>query len=179
MKPNTKEKIYLIIIVVLIAACAQFYFTYQYQPAHQVQVYYNQEHELNKEIIQLTREADKFVYFAIYTFTRNDIKDALLAAKYRGLNVKGITDKKQATELDIQKDIIKELREAGIPVLEQDHSYIMHLKTLITEKGYASGSYNWTGAGTNSNDEILELGHEESIRKQYEDTLKRVFEKYE
>jgi len=179
MKPQTKEKIYLIIIAILISACAQFYFTYQYQPAHNVRIYYNHEHELNKEIIQITRQADKFIYFAIYTFTRNDIKDALLAAKYRGLDVRGITDKNQIASLEIQRDIIKELRNAGIPILEQDHSSIMHLKTMVTEKGYASGSYNWTGSGTNSNDEILEVGHDESIRKQYEQTLARVFEKYE
>ena len=93
MKPQTKEKLYLAAIALLIAACAQFYFTYRYQPAHEVQVYYNQEQELNKEIMGIIRDADEYVYFAIYTFTRNDIKDALLGAKYRGVDVVGVMDK--------------------------------------------------------------------------------------
>lgn len=180
MKPQTKEKLYIAVIVLLIALCAQFYYTFRYKPAadREIQVYYNQDRELNKEIINLTREADKFVYFAIYTFTRYDIKDALLAAKYRGLEVKGIADRNQNADIEIQTKIIKELREAGIPVLEQDHSAIMHLKTLVTDKAYASGSFNWTAAATNLNDEVLEVGRDENIRKQYQNILGELFNKY-
>lgn len=178
MKQTTKEKLYLAVIVLLVAACAQFYFTYRYQPSHSVQVYYNQEHELNKEIMGVIREADKFVYFAVYTFTRNDIKDALLGAKYRGVEVVGVTDKNQVNDIDLQKKIIGELRSAGIPVYEQSHEAIMHLKTVVTEKAYASGSYNWTAAGTNLNDEILEVGTDETIRKQYQSILEELINKY-
>ena len=35
----------------------------------------------------------------------------------------------------------------------------MHLKVLVTEK-HASGSYNWTSAATNLNDEVLEVGRD-------------------
>ncbi|MEK7618501.1 MAG: phospholipase D-like domain-containing protein [Patescibacteria group bacterium] len=179
MKPQTKEKLYLAAIALLIAACAQFYFTYRYQPAHEVQVYYNQEQELNKEIMGIIRDADEYVYFAIYTFTRNDIKDALLGAKYRGVDVVGVTDKKQVSDIELQGKIINELRKADIPIYEHDHSAIMHLKTVVSEKAYASGSYNWTGAGTNNNDEILEVGKDEGIRKQYETVLRKLVEKYD
>ena len=181
MKSNTKEKLYILIIILLFGLCGQFWYSYQYKPAadRKIQIYYNQDKELNKEIINLTREADKFVYFAIYTFTRYDIKDALLAAKYRGLEVKGITDRKQAADIESQTKIVKELREADIPVLEQDHSAIMHLKTLVTEKAYASGSFNWTASATNLNDEVLEVGRDENIRKQYQNILEEIFKKYQ
>ena len=178
MKFQIKEKIYLAIILLLIAACAQFYYTYQYQPAHQIQVYYNQDHALNDEIISQIRDADEFVYFGIYTFTRQDIKEALLAAKYRGLSVVGITDKNQYQSLEAQKKIIDELRKAGIPAYEQDHSAIMHLKVLVTEKAYASGSYNWTAAATNLNDEVLEVGHDPKLRQNYQNILEEIFKKY-
>ncbi len=178
MKQTTKEKIYIAIIILLIGFSAQIYYTYRYQPAHQISVYYNRDKELNKEIVSIIRDADKFVYFAIYTFTRNDIKDALLAAKYRGLIVTGLTDRNQASSLDIQKDIIKQLRDAGIPVYEQDHLAIMHMKTVVTEKAYASGSFNWTAAATNLNDEVLEVGKDELVRKQYQNILEEVINKY-
>jgi phosphatidylserine/phosphatidylglycerophosphate/cardiolipin synthase-like enzyme len=178
MKTQTKEKIYIAIILLLIAISAQSYYTYQYQPAHQIQVYYNQDHPLNDEIISLIRDADKFIYFGIYTFSRQDIKDALLAAKYRGLKVVGIADKNQYQSLDLQKKIIDELRRAEIPVYEQDHSAIMHLKVLVTEKAYASGSYNWTASGTNLNDEVLEIGRDENIRRQYQNIMEEIFERY-
>lgn len=178
MKPQTKEKLYLIVIILLIAACGQFYYTYRYQPAHEIEVYYNHDEQLNDQIIQLTQDASKFVYFAIYTFTRADIKDALLAAKYRGLKVEGITDTSQYETAPGQKKIIDELRAAGIPVYEQNTSGIMHMKAIVTDKAYASGSFNWTTAAATINDEVLEVGHDETVRAQYQNILEEVFNKY-
>lgn len=179
MDSKTKEKIYIGIIILLIGLSGQFYYTYHYQPAHQIEVYYNQEHALNSEVINQIRDADKFVYFSVYTFTRQDIKNALLAAKYRGLTVEGLTDKDQLQSAAGQKQLINELRDAGIPVAVQDHVGIMHTKVLVTDKAYASGSYNWTSAATNINDEVLEVGHDNGIRQQYQNILEEMFKKYQ
>ncbi len=177
---NKKELAYIIVIALLIALCGQFYYSFRYLPKYerQISVYYNQERELNKEIISEIRDADKFVYFAVYTFTRADIKDALLAAKYRGLKVVGLTDREQYQKLESQQKIIDELKQAGIPVYTQDHSGIMHLKVLVTEKAYASGSYNWTAAATNLNDEVLEVGRDEPLRQTFQKILEKMFAKY-
>jgi len=177
---NKKELAYVVVIIILIGLCAQFYFNYKYRPEKQreINVYYNQDRPLNKELVGLIQDADKFAYFAVYTFTRADLKDALLAAKHRGLKVVGLTDRKQATELDSQAKLIKELRDAGIPVYEQDHMGIMHLKVLVTDKAYASGSYNWTAAATNLNDEVLEIGRDEALRQKYHEILEKLFRLY-
>lgn len=176
---NKKDAVYIVIIIGLIGLTGQSYYSYKYQPAHQISVYYNHDRELNKEITGVIQDADKFVYFAVYTFTRQDIKDALLGAKYRGLTVIGLTDRDQLAQLDQQKQIVKELRDAGIPVYEQDHMGIMHTKVVVTEKAYASGSYNWTASATNLNDEVLEVGRDESIRQTYQSILEEMFKKYQ
>jgi len=173
-----KDIIYLLIIIGLIGLLGQIYYTRIYEPSHEISVYYNQDHPLNEEIINQIRDADKFVYFAVYTFTRQDIEQALLAAKYRGLTVIGITDRDQYSQAPGQKAIIDALRNDGIPVYEQDHTGIMHMKALVTEKAYASGSYNWTTAATNINDEVLEVGNDESIRQNYQKILEELFSKY-
>lgn len=175
---NKREFVYVVIIVVLIGLCGQFYWTYHYKPEHQISVYYNQDHALNVEIVNKIKDADEFVYFSVYTFTRQDIKDALLAAKYRGLKVVGLTDRDQYKQIESQRKIIDELRKADIPVYTQDHVGIMHTKVLVTEKAYASGSFNWTSAATNINDEVLEVGTDEKIRKFYQDILEEMFGKY-
>jgi len=175
---KAKEKVYIGIILVLIAASAQSYYSFAYAPTQQIEVYYNQEHALNEKLINTIRDADKFVYFAVYTFTRYDLKDALLAAKYRGLEVKGIMDKKQNRDVELQREIFNELKNAGVEIYEQDHASIMHLKVLVTEKAYASGSFNWTSAATNLNDEVLEIGRDQNIRQQYQNILEKMFEKY-
>lgn len=183
MKIN-KELIYITSIIGLIAMSAQFYYSFhiippeQRLPTQNVEIYYNRDTQANQQIINQIQQADKFIYFAIYTFTRTDIKDALLGAKYRGLEVKGVLDKKQSTEIDTQAKIVKELRSAKIPIAFQDHSAIMHMKMVVTDKGYASGSYNWTASATDKNDEVLEVGAEEFIRKQYLKVIKELFKNY-
>lgn len=175
-----KEIGYLVALSLLLAITGQVLYSYYYLPqkAREVSVYYNKDVEANKFIVQTIQDADEYVYFAIYTFTRTDIKDALLGAKHRGLTVVGLTDKNQIESLESQRKIVKELREAGIPVYTQTHSAIMHLKTLVTEKAYVSGSYNWTSSATEKNDEVLEVGRDPGVRKQYEQVLLELFEKY-
>lgn len=176
----SRDIVYVIVIILLLALCGQLLYSYKYVPAKQrhVAVYYNRDVEANKKVIETIQHANKFVYFAVYTFTRNDIKDALLGAKHRGLDVQGVTDKDQLVKIELQGKIIKELREAGIPVAIQDHLGIMHLKTVVTDTGYLSGSYNWTAAATNLNDEVIEIGTDENVRLQYEKVLKQLLAKY-
>ncbi|MDR3642075.1 MAG: phospholipase D-like domain-containing protein [Candidatus Doudnabacteria bacterium] len=176
---NKKDTIFIAAIIILVALCAQFYYTYRYLPHHQIEVYYNQDRPLNLEVINAVKDADKFVYFAVYTFTRQDIASAILGAKYRGLDVVGITDRNQYQAASGQKELINSLRNAGIPVYEQDGSGIMHIKALVTEKGYLSGSYNWTTAATDINDEVLEVGADPEIRLKYQNILEELFKKYQ
>lgn len=189
MEEETKSKfsigfrrdiIYFIVIIILAGLCGQFWYSYQYQPkaSREITVFYNQDKQTNIEITRTIQDAEKFVYFAVYTFTREDIRDALLAAKYRGLDVRGLVDKKQSGSIDSQKAIVKSLEDAGILLAYNDHNYIMHLKTVVTDKAYVSGSYNWTAAATNLNDEIIEIGKDEDVRKQYEQVIKSIIEKY-
>jgi phosphatidylserine/phosphatidylglycerophosphate/cardiolipin synthase-like enzyme len=77
-----------------------------------------------------------------------------------------------------QKEIVAELQAAGIEVSEHTHSALMHIKTIVSDKSYASGSYNWTANATTSNDEVLEVGTDEGIRRQYERVVLEVLGKY-
>lgn len=173
-----RDVAYLVVIAFLTASCLGLYYTRQYLPKHETKVYYNQEHELNKEIINAIQNARIFVYFAVYTFTRQDIANALLAAKYRGLTVIGITDTQQYQTASGQKKLIDALRAHGIPVYEQNTSGIMHMKALVTEQAYASGSYNWTSAATTINDEVLEVSSDPIVRGEYQNILEELFRKY-
>ncbi len=134
----------------------------------------------DKEIIALIDAAKSKIYFAIYTFTLPSIADALIAAKKRGIAVYGIVDGGQAAS-SYSAPIIKQLVDAGIPVVTEKHatgSGIMHIKTIVTESAYATGSYNWTKSGTTINDEILEIGTDPTLRQTYENILRRLFEAY-
>lgn len=150
-------------------------------PGHTRIIYSLDAKETDKELITLIENADDHIYFAIYTFTLPSIADALVAAKRRGVDVRGLLDSEQSRE-SYGWPIVETLSEAGIPLLTEKHATgngIMHLKLLVTENAYAFGSYNWTKSATTINDEILEIGTDEILRKAYEDILLRLFKTYE
>jgi phosphatidylserine/phosphatidylglycerophosphate/cardiolipin synthase-like enzyme len=140
----------------------------------QIRVLYSLDRKENdEELVRLIDNADQYLYFAIYYFSKHDIADALIRAKKRGVVVWGIMDREGSFAAN--KTILAELRAAGITIETQKHPEgIMHMKVLVTDKAYASGSYNWTTAATMVNDEVLEIGTNESVRQQYLAIVKKV-----
>ncbi|MDP2665367.1 MAG: phospholipase D-like domain-containing protein [bacterium] len=150
-------------------------------PTGSVRILYSLDQKQNdKEIIALIDAAKNHIYFAIYTFTLPSIADALVAAKKRGVLVKGIVDSEQSSN-SYGAPIIAKLQAAGISVVAEKHATgngIMHIKTLVTESAYATGSYNWTKSATTINDEILEIGTDPALRQAYENILKKLLDAY-
>lgn len=143
-------------------------------------VYSLDKQQADDEIIALINAAKTHIYFAIYTFTLTDIAEALVAAKKRGVDVYGIVDSGQSEE-SFSKPVIALLTDAGIPLVTEKHAGsngIMHIKTLVTDSAYATGSYNWTKSASTINDEVLEIGTDETLRKTYEDLLKSLLDAY-
>ena len=149
--------------------------------ANSVRVVYSLDQKQNdKELIALIDGAKSRIYFAIYTFTLPSIADALVAAKKRGIDVRGIVDSGQSSN-SYGAPITKKLLAAGIPLVTEKHSTgngIMHIKLLVTDSAYAFGSYNWTNSATTINDEILEIGTSPELRQTYENILKRLLNAY-
>ena len=136
-------------------------------------IYSLDKRQNDQEIIKLINNANKYVYFAIYYFTKDNIADALIRAKKRGLIVEGIMD--NIASRDSNKNVYDKLLSAGITVSTQKHvEGIMHMKVLVTDKAFASGSYNWTASATNINDEILEISTNNNLRKKYLAIIKKV-----
>jgi len=162
---------HLVVFVVTFAITAFFYSQVFESRFH---VYYSLDHRANdRELVRVIDNAQSYVYFAIYYISKSNIVDALIRAKKRGLVVWGITDAEAST--DANRISIARLRAADIPVEVQKHQNgIMHMKVLVTDQAYASGSYNWTVAATNDNDDVLEIGTDSSVRSQYLNILKKV-----
>lgn len=149
--------------------------------AGSMRIIYSLDRKQNdKEIIALIDAAKSRIYFAMYEFTLKDIADALVAAKERGVEVRGLVDAGESAN-SYDKPIIAELIAAGIPVETEKHASgngIMHIKAIVTDSAYALGSYNWTNSATTLNDEILEIGTDPTLRQTYENILRRLFDAY-
>lgn len=150
-------------------------------PASTTRVIYSLDQKQNdKEIIALIDGAKSHIYFAIYEFTLKDIADALVAAKKRGVEVRGLIDSGEGAN-SYDRPIIAELLDAGISVVTEKHADgngIMHIKAIVTDSAYALGSYNWTGSATTENDEILEIGTDPALRQTYENILTKLLNAY-
>ena len=151
-------------------------------PSGSIRVVYSLDQKQNdKEIIALIEAAKSRIYFAMYEFTLKDIADALVAAKKRGVEVRGLVDAGESAN-SYDRPIIKELTDAGISVVTEKHATgngIMHIKAIVTDSAYALGSYNWTNSATTLNDEILEIGTDQTLRQTYENILKRLLDAYQ
>lgn len=143
-------------------------------------VYSLDKRQNDQEIIAVINAAKTHIYFAIYTFTLPSIADALVAAKKRGVDVRGIVDSEQSRN-SYGTPIIEKLINAGISVVTEKHATgngIMHIKALVTDSAYIIGSYNWTKSATTINDEILEIGTDPALRQAYENILQKLLEAY-
>lgn len=143
----------------------------------ETRVIYSLDNKKNDiELIKVIDQADKFIYFAIYYFSKENIADAMVRASKRGVKVIGVSDRQASVANN--KNVIEKLQKNGIDLrIGNNTNGLMHIKALVTEKTYASGSYNWTSSATNSNDEILEIGNDEQIRNQYQKILQKLIDK--
>ncbi|RDV84530.1 phospholipase D family protein [Ammonifex thiophilus] len=92
---------------------------------------------------------------AIYSLTHPDIVKALVQAHKRGVKVRVITDKEWQRN-DSQRHAVNVLLLAGIPVKENRHAGLMHLKMVVIDgEIVTTGSYNFTRSASEKNDEMF------------------------
>jgi phosphatidylserine/phosphatidylglycerophosphate/cardiolipin synthase-like enzyme len=142
-------------------------------------ILYCQKERCDREVVNQILAAHSFVYFAMYTITRQSIVDALIGAKMRGLDVRGVLDFNQSLIAE-EKPELSQLKKAGV---EMESPFmadggLMHMKLLVTDNAYVSGSFNWTNAATLYNDEVIESGSAPSIRSQYQSVFETLWKQY-
>ncbi|MDB4895250.1 MAG: hypothetical protein JWN15_1512, partial [Firmicutes bacterium] len=121
-----------------------------------VKAYFTQADEHPETaLIAVMDGAKQSLDVAIYSLTKAEIVKAMLNAHKRGVTVRVMTDKIQAAGKS-QTVALRTLMDAGIPVKENTHSGLMHLKVTIADKAIVTtGSYNYSAAATTTNDEVL------------------------
>ena len=115
-------------------------------------------------IIQEINQAKKSIRLAIYGFSNDRIRDAVLEAYKRGLDTIVITDDSQ-----INSENISMLKEAGIDLVnDEDPSALMHHKFLIIDESIVwSGSANYSYYAFYKNNENLVKITSSKIAKVY------------
>lgn len=112
---------------------------------------------------------------AIYSLTKKDIVDAIISAKKRGVNVRIITDRTEAKS-KAQEVQLQLLKSSNIPIKENTHSGLMHMKVSIIDKSVVTtGSYNYSQSASTINDEVLVVIHDSGIASKWDDEFQQMW----
>lgn len=127
-------------------------------------VFFSPSSDCEKNIINDIYESNKSIYAVIYSINNKNIMNALIDAKNRGVEVKILTDKLQASG---KYSGVKFLYENGINIKIHTKHKIEHNKfAVFDDKKIITGSYNWTMAASDKNSEnCIFLDDDEIVSK--------------
>ena len=130
-----------------------------------VQACFSPQGKCSTHILREIDQAKKELLVAVYAFTNDDLANALVQAKKRGLVVQIVVDrefdagneKSKGKFLEAEKIALR--RVSGGRTKNQDRdSGLMHQKFAVIDRRIVlTGSYNWTHAADKLNDENLLL----------------------
>ncbi len=123
------------------------------------------------EIIKTIQEANSSIFLAMYDFTNDKIKDALIDAKDRGVDVEIVTDDSKVDDEDYQ-----DLKNGDIPIFDDNNSNaLMHNKFMIIDQRMLwSGSANYTYYSFYRNSENIILIKDKKVAKTYLEEFKEL-----
>lgn len=123
--------------------------------------------------------AERSLDIAIFELNNRRVYDAILAAHRRGLAVRIVTDDKHGLEDDTNSEL-RELAAAGLPIVTDQRSGLMHNKfSIIDARAVWTGSWNYTRNGTyRNNNNILVLQSAPAVAA-YQAEFNEMFERGE
>jgi phosphatidylserine/phosphatidylglycerophosphate/cardiolipin synthase-like enzyme len=134
--------------------------------------YFSPEDDVPPKIVRFLRGAHTSIHFMAFSFTDATIGQSLVEASRRGVKVEGVMERRGSDTKDAQ---LAPLVAAGIPVLKDGNTYVMHHKVIVIDGLWTiTGSYNFTGSGAHANDENLLVIKSRDVAKRFEDEYARV-----
>lgn len=107
-----------------------------------------------QRMIDLFRSAKKTIKVAMFTWTRADFTQELIAAAKRGVQVYAVLDRYAGKGASAK--VVQSLEQAGIPVrLSTSQGLLHHKFAYIDDSILVNGSANWTNAAFKSNDDYF------------------------
>jgi phosphatidylserine/phosphatidylglycerophosphate/cardiolipin synthase-like enzyme len=144
-----------------------------------VDVYFSPMDKPVTQLLAAMNTAKTDLFFGIYTFTDNSIATQLITQYKAGINVRGMIDSYSVSTTSYPNAAYNTVT-AGLPAANWkvyngvSESYIYHNKTMLIDAmspGDApqvwTGSYNWSEAGSGTNDENSVLIHDATVTNEY------------
>jgi phosphatidylserine/phosphatidylglycerophosphate/cardiolipin synthase-like enzyme len=126
-----------------------------------IETYFGPEERIAPVIAALARSAEQEILFLAFSFTQEEIGEAILAQAGRGITVRGVFE---TTGSGTAFSYFGRMRNAGLPTLEvrtDGNPRIMHHKVLIVDREVVVfGSFNFSASANDVNDENVLIVHD-------------------
>jgi phosphatidylserine/phosphatidylglycerophosphate/cardiolipin synthase-like enzyme len=130
-----------------------------------VEVLFAPEDGVMARLVPLVREAKQSIRFMAFSFTDQQLGEAMLAAADSGLDVQGIFETR-GSETEFSQ--MAPLFCGGVPVRQDGNPRTFHHKVLIIDgETVVTGSFNFTRSADEDNDENVVVITNQDIAKQY------------
>ncbi len=141
----------------------------------QMEVYFSPDDGVSQAILPLLENARESIYFMAFSFTSDELGQAVREAADRGLQVRGVMDSGQidsntGTEYDA-------FRQAGLDVRRDGYEGMMHHKVFIIDREIVvTGSYNFSHSAETRNDENVLIIYSPEVASWFIEEFWRVYE---
>jgi len=139
-----------------------------------VEVYFSPDDGVQQQLVDLIGRARQSIYFLAYSFTSDELAEAILSRAAAGVTVAGVLDEGQA--LGNQGGEFQHFLDSGLKVRLDGNPKSMHHKVLIIDdRIVVTGSYNFSQNAETRNDENTLVIVSPEIAALYKAEFERVF----
>ncbi len=138
-----------------------------------VEVLFSPDDGVRSRLLELLRGAQASIDFMVFTFTSDEIADAILERATSGIAVRGVLESSRAST---QGGEFERLKEAGLNVRLDGNSANMHHKVILIDGvRVVTGSYNLSRNAEEKNDENLVIIEDRELTLKFEQEFERIF----
>jgi phosphatidylserine/phosphatidylglycerophosphate/cardiolipin synthase-like enzyme len=128
-----------------------------------------------KRLVELIEAARESIHFMAFSFTSDEIGEAMLARAAQGVDVRGVFDESQLESS--RRSLYEILIAAGLDVRVDGNPNILHHKAIIIDgRIVIAGSYNFSAGAETANDENMLVIHSQAVAALFLAEWERVFD---
>jgi len=137
-----------------------------------IECYFAPEDNVYQEVEAEIDAARATIDFMAFSFTSRDLAEAMARRQRNGVRVRGLFDAQQAASRYSQDEY---LAEKGATVYRDRNPHVMHHKVIVVDRQtVVTGSYNFSKAAQEKNDENVVIIHSADIAKEYVSEFERL-----
>jgi phosphatidylserine/phosphatidylglycerophosphate/cardiolipin synthase-like enzyme len=142
-----------------------------------IEVYFSPDDGVAQHIVDQVNRAQSSIYFLAYSFTADNIGEAMRAQAKAGVTLAGVFEKTQVASSKTSNEY-DPMRAAGLDVWLDANPRNMHNKVILIDgQVVITGSYNFSASAEKTNDENLMIIHDSDITALYLDDFQRIYER--